>query len=68
MSTHLAALARAGLIAARRDGRSVQYCADLDGFRALVGFLARDCCSGRPEICAPVLATCVPSHSVSAHD
>ena len=56
MSTHLASLTRAGLIAVSRRGRSMLYSADLDGFRALVGFLTRDCCSGRPDICAPVLA------------
>ena len=56
MSTHLAVLTRAGLISVSRQGRSMLYRADLDGFRALVGFLTRDCCSGRPEICAPVLA------------
>ena len=31
----------------RRDGRSLFYRADLDGFRSLVGFLTRDCCCGR---------------------
>jgi len=64
MSTHLTTLARAGLVAARRDGRSVNYRADLGGFRALVTFLTRDCCDGRAEIGAPVLSgladPCVP--------
>ena len=55
MSTHLAALTRAGLVAVRRNGRGMNYRADLDGLRALVTFLARDCCNGRPEICAPML-------------
>lgn len=55
MSTHLAVLNRAGLVAAAREGRSMLYRADLDGFRELVGFLTRDCCCGRPEICAPIL-------------
>ena len=55
MSAHLAVLTRARLISVSRQGRSMLYSADLDGFRALVGFLTRDCCSGRPEICAPVL-------------
>ena len=55
LSTHLAVLSRAGLVTATRQGRSILYAADLDGFRALVGFLTRDCCSGRPDICAPVL-------------
>ena len=30
------------------------YRADVNGFRALVSFLTRDCCEGRPEICAPL--------------
>jgi DNA-binding transcriptional ArsR family regulator len=56
MSTHLAALTRAGLVAVRRNGRGMNYSADLDGFRALVTFLTRDCCKGHPDICAPMLA------------
>ncbi len=56
MSTHLAVLTRARLARVERQGRSMLYSADLDGFRDLVGFLTRDCCGGRPEICAPVLA------------
>ena len=56
MSTHLAVLTRAGLITVTRHGRSMLYSADLDGFRDVVGFLTRDCCGGRAEICAPVLA------------
>ncbi len=55
MSTHLAVLARAGLVVQKRESRSMLYSADLDGFRALVAFLTRDCCCGRPEICAPIL-------------
>jgi DNA-binding transcriptional ArsR family regulator len=56
MSTHLAALTRAGLVDVRRAGRSMNYSADLKNFRALITFLTRDCCRGRPEICAPLLA------------
>ncbi len=55
MSTHLAILARARLVTALRQGRSILYGADLDGFRGLVAFLTRDCCGGRPEICASIL-------------
>lgn len=55
MSAHLSVLSRAGLATVRREGRSMLYSADLDGFRDLVAFLTRDCCCGRPEICAPVL-------------
>jgi DNA-binding transcriptional ArsR family regulator len=56
MSTHLAALARAGLVEVARSGRTMNYRADLAGFRALITFLTRDCCKGRPEICAPLIA------------
>ena len=56
MSTHLAVLSRAGLIGVRREGRTIHYCANLDGFRSLIGFLTRDCCHGRAEICAPLVA------------
>jgi DNA-binding transcriptional ArsR family regulator len=55
MSSHLAILARAGLAKSERQGRTIFYRADLDGFRDLIGFLTRDCCGGRPEICAPIL-------------
>ena len=64
MSTHLAVLTRSSLIAVRREGRTAYYRADLEGFRLLVRFLMRDCCNGRAEICAPLLAElacCVPA-------
>lgn len=60
MSTHLAILTRAGLAQARRQGRTIFYSADLDGFRRLVAFLVRDCCQGRPDICAPILGLLDP--------
>jgi ArsR family transcriptional regulator len=56
MSAHLAVLTRSGLVAVRREGRMMYYCADLNGFQSLVSFLMRDCCNGRAEICAPLLA------------
>ena len=64
MSTHLAILARAGLVTMRREGRMMYCSADLDGFRALMRFLMRDCCRGRAEVCAPLIAEltcCVPA-------
>jgi arsenate reductase len=56
MSTHLAALVRAGLVTVERQGRVMNYRAHLESFRALITFLTRDCCNGRPEICAPLWA------------
>ena len=60
MSTHLALLARAGLIRARRESRSIIYMADLAGTRALLAFLVQDCCRGRPEACGPLLDAVLP--------
>ena len=56
MSTHLSALARAGLVTFERNGRVMTYRADVDGLRGLVAFLMRDCCGGNAAICAPVVA------------
>ena len=56
VSFHLKELERAGLIEARREARSIIYSANSDTLRDLIGFLMKDCCGGRPEICAPLLA------------
>ncbi len=55
MSTHLAVLARAGLVTAQRISRSIIYRADLVRLQAVMSFLVNDCCEGRPEICAPLI-------------
>ena len=55
MSTHLAILARAGLVTSRRESRSIIYAADYSGIRALIAFMVQDCCKGRPETCAPLI-------------
>lgn len=51
MSTHLGILMRAGLIEVERDGRTMNYRANVKGFQGLMKFLARDCCNGRPDLC-----------------
>ncbi|MBL8895106.1 MAG: helix-turn-helix transcriptional regulator [Rhizobiales bacterium] len=60
MSAHLAVLNRAGLIAAERQSRSIIYRADLTAVRNLVLYLLRDCCAGKPELCAPVIEALAP--------
>ena len=60
MSTHLAVLARAGLVAAERHSRSIVYRARLETVSVLAGYLLKDCCGGRPEICAPLVAELTP--------
>ncbi|MEO1328972.1 MAG: metalloregulator ArsR/SmtB family transcription factor [Pseudomonadota bacterium] len=53
LSNQLNQLETVGLIRARRDGRRILYAAEIERAGALLGFFARDCCLGRPEICAP---------------
>jgi ArsR family transcriptional regulator len=60
MSSHLAILSRAGLVSAQRFSRSIVYRADLARFGAVVLFMLRDCCDGRPEICAPLIESLTP--------
>jgi len=56
MSAQLLVLSNAGLIRARRDGRSIIYAIDFDAMSALLLFLTEDCCGGRSEICAPLIS------------
>jgi len=71
MSSHLAILSRAGLVSAQRFSRSIVYRADLVRFQDVVLFMLRDCCDGRPEICAPLVANltpcCAPPRKKRAH-
>jgi ArsR family transcriptional regulator len=60
MSSHLSILSRAGLVSAQRFGRRIVYRADLIRFQAVVLFMLRDCCDGRPEICAPLIESLTP--------
>lgn len=60
MSTHLAVLARAGLIHAERRSTSLIYRARLDRFRDVATYLLKDCCGGHPEICAPLIEDITP--------
>jgi DNA-binding transcriptional ArsR family regulator len=63
MSSHLGILARAGLIRSERRSRSIIYRVDLDHLRQVVTFLLKDCCSGHPSVCAPLidaLSPCCP--------
>jgi DNA-binding transcriptional ArsR family regulator len=60
MSTHLAILARAGMVRSERKGRSIIYRADLDRLKALTLFLLKDCCGGSAELCAPLIAELAP--------
>jgi DNA-binding transcriptional ArsR family regulator len=70
LSANLNVLSHAGLIASRREGRSIIYVADYAAMTGLLGFLMQDCCNGAPEICAPLegliaRAACCEPQSVS---
>ena len=70
MSAHLSVLAHAGLVSGERRSRSIIYRADLARFRETILFLLNDCCGGRPDICAPLIADlspCCPP-KVPSHD
>jgi ArsR family transcriptional regulator len=67
MSFHLKELDRSGLIAARREARSIIYTADYEMLRGLIEFLMKDCCGGRAEICAPSKARSRNERRETAH-
>ncbi|MGY4395371.1 ArsR family transcriptional regulator [Sphingomonas sp. UYAg733] len=54
LSGNLTILGHAGLVASRREGRSIIYTAAYAHMSSLLGFLMEDCCAGKPEICAPL--------------
>ena len=68
MSTHLGTLTRAGLIEVAKDGRAMNYRADVSGFRGLVDYLARDCCNGRPEMCGQAIESADDGSDMPAAD
>ena len=53
LSFHLSQLKHAGLIACRRDGRSLFYSADFGAMNELVEFLTDNCCGSGATQCAP---------------
>ena len=70
MSAHLSILARAGLVSGERQSRSIIYRANLPRLRELTLFLLKDCCGGRSEVCAPLVADLAPccAPKVQTHD
>ena len=51
LSTHLNILSNAGLVSARRSGRSMIYSVNITETRGLLTYLIDDCCHGHPELC-----------------
>jgi ArsR family transcriptional regulator len=69
LSAQLLILSNAGLVRARRDGRSIIYAADFAAMGDLLLYLTEDCCGGKPEVCAPLAKTvnacCPPARRAS---
>jgi protein-tyrosine-phosphatase/DNA-binding transcriptional ArsR family regulator len=53
LSNYLSHLMQVGLVTQERIGTSLRYCPDMETLRGTFGFLWRDCCRGRPDLCPP---------------
>jgi ArsR family transcriptional regulator len=53
LTFHFDRLRMAGLVAVRRDGRSMIYTARFETMDALLGYLTDNCCGGEPGKCLP---------------
>jgi DNA-binding transcriptional ArsR family regulator len=56
LSFHLAGLKHAGLVTARREGRTIYHAANYTAMNELVGYLSENCCQGADcgiAACAP---------------
>jgi ArsR family transcriptional regulator len=58
LTFHFDRLRTAGLVTARREGRSIIYAAQFAQMNALIAFLTENCCGGAP--CVPA-ADCKPA-------
>jgi ArsR family transcriptional regulator len=62
LTFHFDRLRTAGLVTARREGRSIIYAAQFAQMNALIAFLTENCCGGAP--CVPA-ASCKPARKRS---
>ena len=53
LTFHFDRLRDAGLVAVRRDGRSMIYSARYETMNALIAYLTENCCRGRADQCLP---------------
>jgi len=68
LSAQLLVLSNAGLVRARRDGRSIIYAINFEAMRDLLVFLTEDCCGGRAEMCAPLADIAAPCCNTNQGD
>lgn len=51
LSFHLKTLQQAGLLARKRESRSIIYSVNFTSMNAVVSYLMENCCQGHPEAC-----------------
>jgi ArsR family transcriptional regulator, arsenate/arsenite/antimonite-responsive transcriptional repressor len=61
LTFHFDRLREAGLVAVRREGRSMIYTAQYGAMNALIAYLTENCCQGAPASCAAT--ECEPAQS-----
>jgi len=70
LSAQLLLLSNAGLVRARREGRSIIYAVQFEAMTELLVYLTEDCCGGNAEVCAPLASVasqcCQPAKGQSA--
>jgi ArsR family transcriptional regulator, arsenate/arsenite/antimonite-responsive transcriptional repressor len=60
MSSHLSILSRAGLVRSERHSRSIVYRVNLGAVEGVALYLLKDCCNGKPELCASLIEKLKP--------
>jgi ArsR family transcriptional regulator len=66
LSFHFDRLRQAGLVAVRRESRSMIYTAQFDTMNGLVDFLTENCCKGVADECGPSRAAPASSSKTGA--
>ena len=61
LSAQLLLLSNAGLVRARRDGRSIIYAVQFEAMTELLVYLTEDCCAGNAQVCAPLVSAAAQS-------
>src|SRR5258707_14331973 len=61
LTFHFDRLRMAGLVTARRDGRSMIYAARFETMNALLGYLTENCCKGAAQACSPAVCNPCPA-------
>jgi ArsR family transcriptional regulator, arsenate/arsenite/antimonite-responsive transcriptional repressor len=66
LSFHLSQLKQAGLVAFRREGRSLIYAAEYAAMNGLLAYLTENCCQGDASACDPAVVVNPRKRSAAA--